>query len=538
VTIPHEAVEQRPETRAATTSGPGVDGASGLGLREYVTSCRTAIVAIPLAVFGVFLPVLIIPYAFADDYSGLWMAVSGQPNPQFGKTIFDSAAGGGRPLSGIAGQLIIPLAGGIDGLRYLRLLSVVGIVLLALLIHWALVRARISSWAAAVAAILICTLPSFQVYAAWAGLFVAPYAALLASGASLFAVWSLDGPDDLRVDRWIGGTALLLAALMIYQPPAMFFWVFLAVALVGARDDARRAVRLLAAHAVVAAAAFSIGYVATKLMAHFLASTSPAGSRTTLTHHPLDKLRIFIEQPLWRALNMFDLTPSWVVAAPVAVVAFGGMALWLFTRGTRPLLYLACAVAILPLSYLPNLVISDTWPPFRTQVAVGSSMALFAATGAAGIWVVARDGLRPRLRRTQLRLVGYGAAAGAAAFAAVAAFAAATNVTTLIAEPQMTELRLLREQVSKIPTGTPRIAFVETAWNGGPAKRLVYDEFGLPSSARPWALEPAVDLILREEGRLGPHLTGPAVDVYPPWATGLPTNEPVIDLRSELQNLR
>jgi hypothetical protein len=289
----------------------------------------------------------------------------------------------------------------------------------------------------------------------------------------------------------------------------------------------------------VAAAAASIGYVATKLMAHFLASTSTASSRVTFTHHPLDKLRIFFEQPLWRALNLFDLTPSWVVAAPVALVAFGGMALWLFTRGTRPLLFLACAVAILPLAYLPNLVASDTFPPFRTQAAVGSAMALFASMGAAGIWVVVRDRLAAGVVGVRrLRQLGYVVAAGAVAFAGAAGFAAAKNVTNLVADPQMTELRLLREQVSRIPTSSPRVAFVETAWNGGPEKRLVYDEFGLPSSARPWALEPVLDLVLREEGRLGPHLTGPAVDVYPPWATGLPTNEPVIDLRSQLQSLR
>ena len=30
---------------------------------------------------------------------------------------------------------------------------------------------------------------------------------------------------------------MLIAALLTYQPAAMFFWVFLAVALIGAADD-------------------------------------------------------------------------------------------------------------------------------------------------------------------------------------------------------------------------------------------------------------------------------------------------------------
>ena len=39
-----------------------------------------------------------------------------------------------------------------------------------------------------------------------------------------------DHGDSSRIGS-LGATALLLAALLIYQPPAMFFWVLLAVAM-------------------------------------------------------------------------------------------------------------------------------------------------------------------------------------------------------------------------------------------------------------------------------------------------------------------
>jgi hypothetical protein len=67
---------------------------------------------------------------------------------------------------------------------------------------------------------------------------------------------------------------------------------------------------------------------------------------------------------------------------------------------------------------------------------------------------------------------------------------------------------------------------------------VAYDEFGLPSSLRQWTFEPAVDLILQEEGRLEPDGARPVVDILPSTTTSLPTNEPVIDLRAGLRRLR
>jgi hypothetical protein len=63
-------------------------------------------------------------------------------------------------------------------------------------------------------------MPAFQVYASWTVLFLAPLAAVLAGGASLLAVAASEAPRELVADRVVGATAMLLAALLIYQPPA------------------------------------------------------------------------------------------------------------------------------------------------------------------------------------------------------------------------------------------------------------------------------------------------------------------------------
>jgi hypothetical protein len=509
-----------------------------LSLREHVSAAPATVLGITLAVFGMFLPAVIVPYAFSDDYSILWMAVSGEPSAQFGKNILDANAVGGRPFAGLLSTWFFSAAGAIDNLRFVRLLAVLTIVALALLLHWAMVRSAVRPIPAALIAVLITSMPAFQVYASWTVLFSVPLAALLAGCASMLVVAAIGGARSLVVDRLLGATAILFAALLIYQPPAMFFWVFLAVALVGARHDSEQAFRLVRAHFGVGVVALALAFVMTKVIAHYLRDTAPGGARTHLTHDVVGKTRWFLEHPLYRSLNLFDLTTARWVAALVAIVATGGVLLWLLRFATRPLLYVVVAVILIPLSYLPNLVVPDRWPPFRTQVSLSSLIVLYACLGAIGIWLTLRDWLQPRVSRQALKAAERAALAVSVVFVGSSAFFAVKNVTTLIAEPQMTELRLLRSQVLALPAGTPRIAFVQTDWYGGATKLVVYDEFGLPSSHRPWALEPAVDLILREEGRFPPNGVRPIVDVYPSYTTTFPAGEPVVDLRGELPQRR
>src|SRR6266480_6957411 len=105
-----------------------------------------------------------------------------------------------------------------------------------------------------------------------------------------------------------------------------------------------------------------------------------------------------------------------------------------------------------------------------------------------------------------------------------------------VVDPQSTELRIIRSHVAALPPGVSRVGFVQIGWNQG-ITNWYSDEIGIPSSARPWTLEPAVLLILREEGRLNP-VAPPAVDTYSWYTTTFPKGEPVIDLRQELQSLR
>jgi hypothetical protein len=508
-----------------------------LGLRAYPASSRTSLAFVILALGAVFLPVLIVPYAFSDDYVILSMADGLGSSPWVGSDILHAAAVNGRPLQGLFINSLFPAAGTLDDLRLVRLVSVVGILVLAFLIHWALVRSGIKPSVAALITILICSLPSFEVYGAWGVLFSSPYAAILGACASLLAVSAVDSERGLVVDRMIGATVLLMAALLTYQPAAMFFWVFLAIALIGASSDLRRALRLLRMHLGIGFVGLALGFVVVKIGAHWAGPAAPNAARNTLTHNVIVKARWFVKTAVYQSLNLVDLTPEIWLAIVVAVVALVGVGLLLRNHHSpQPLVFMLIGVCLIPLCYIPNLVVREDVAFYRTQSAMTSLIALYACLGVVGFWVTVRDWLRARVTGTSLAAWGYGAAVVSCAAVAVSVVVAASNVLTYFIEPQSTELRLLRSQIAATPTGAARIAFVQTGEQQGMTKVVRYDEFGLPSSAQPWVPVPAVMLILREEGRLDASRP-PAVDILPWYTTTLPATEPHVDVR-DLQLLR
>jgi hypothetical protein len=529
--------------------GAGAFRPVDLSLGAYLASSRTALVAVTLSVFAMFIPVAIVPYARTDDYGFLWLAVSGHPDPLAGRSIFDTSAAQGRPLEGLLNSWLFSAAGSIDNLRFLRILAIVGIAAFGVILHWALVRSGFRSAPAALIAVLISSLPAFQVYAAWTVAFSTPCAAILAGGASLVAATAVDLPRQLRRGRLVVSGAMLLAAILIYPPPAMFFWVFLAIAVVGARYEPRRARRMVWSHLGVAGIAFAFAWASTKLAVHLIGANAPNAARSTLVHDLAGKLRWFfgwrsthetglsVHNPLYGSLSLFELTPSRWLSSLVAIVAICGILALLFRERASIPLYAGIAVLLLPLSFFPSLIVAENSPTYRVQVAMTALIALYFALGAYGLWLVVGDWLRPVLSGRGLAALEHLAAAAALTFVAISAFSANRNVTTLFVVPQSTELRLVRSQLAGVPAGTQRIAFVETGNDQGMTSFISVDEFGVPSSARPWVPRPFALLILHEQGKLSADEPEPIVDVLPPTTSTYPKHEPVIDVR-ELRQLR
>jgi hypothetical protein len=429
---------------------------------------RAAVLVIAVAIFVAFLPVLIVPYGFLDDYLHLALAEHlDLSRPPYPPSVVEAGVAEGRPVWGLFVRPVLALAGTIDNLRFVRIITVLGIVALALLLYSALVRSKIGRLPAALIALLVCSLPPFQLYAAFTVTFPLPWTALLAGCASLLIVAAVDGPRPLRLDRLVAPTVLLVVAILTYQPTGMFFWVLFAVALAGSVDDSRRALRLARAHFAVAAVAFALAYVGYRLGLLLVGGESAApraGRGELLTHDFLGKAKWFVDWALFESLNLFDLTPSAWLAAFVATVAAGGIVLWLVRRASRPWLYVVLGLVLIPLAYLPNLVVEESipWPTYRTHVALSPLIALYFCLGALAIWMTLREWLDGRVSRRVLLASEGVATALAIAFVATSVVLANRNVDTLIVEPQMRELRLLRSQVAAMPDPVQKVAFVLT----------------------------------------------------------------------------
>jgi hypothetical protein len=507
------------------------------GIAAYISRMKATPLAIVLTMLFVFLPVLVIPYAFSDDYPFLWIADGGRSTTQFGNNVVSAQTINGRPFAGLATEWAFSAAGTIENLRWVRFVGVIGMIALALLLQWALVRSGFKPIAAALIAVFVCTMPPFQVWASWTVLFSTPWAALAAGGASRLAVAAVDGPRRLMTDRLVGAAGLLLAALLTYQPAAMFFWVFFAVALIGAAQERRRAGRLARAHFGIAAVSLAIAYVVIKVSVHVIGSHTTGAARNTLVRDYGVKIDWFLHGPLYQSLNLFKLVSSLWLAYAVALVAIVGLVLLILRRCARPALYLGIGIALIPLSFLPNLVVSENSGGFRIKAALTGLLALYAALGAIGIWITARDWLKPQIGGTKFAAAERLAATAAVTVVGLSIFQAANNVLTLFADPQLTELRLLRSQVRALPPNLSRVAFVQTGYTQGLTKIALESEFGYPTTSQTWNLEASLYLLLHEEGRLPMDAVRPQVDLLTPDTTTVPKGEPVIDLRF-MQNLR
>src|SRR5439155_2351336 len=234
------------------------------------------------------------------------------------------------------------------------------------------------------------------------------------------------------------------------------------VAVAGAVENSKRGLDLVRTHFAVGAIALALGYIEIKLTVFFMGSATRGANRNQITHDVTGKAHWFFHDPLYRSLNLFDLTPSPWLTAFVATVASVGILIWLTTRAARPVLYGVIALVLIPLTYLSNLVVTESWAAYRTQVALSSLIALYFCFGALAIWITFRDWLKPRISRQDLLVGERLALALSVVFVGVGVVAAAKNVLNLLVEPHITEQRMLRSQVTSLPNGVQRVAFVLT----------------------------------------------------------------------------
>lgn len=443
-------------------------------------------------------------YGFSDDYTELLAHLSGNRYPWVARMA------SGRPINAVLNDLAFLLVPNIGALRYLRLLSIFGVAGTAWVIYLALTYAEWDFWQAICAALIITSLPPFQVYVSFT--LTASYSfSMLAAGLSVYFIERSVMKNEPRTILLLAVSVLMLAfSVLNYQPAAMFFWVLATVVSFSSDATPKNIIRRLLCYFIVFAPAMGIGMCAYILGKRRYGIGYIGPERAALGHHLVGKLRWFLHNPLLDALNLINLFPRRSIALAVACFISVGLFLYFQGRVRDRLANMFIAGLLVPVVYLPNLVVAENWSSYRTQIALTSLIAMYA--------FLAFKGFAARFP-SEKRNAGVNATMFAAA--SICLFVAAYHVQVYFTLPQSVELEFMRQQLVHRESGhkPPLIWIFGANYRSPIAPGTRYDEFGVPSTAKPWAAGPEAVLLLRSSNLL---LTDVPIRVIVPEPLGRP----------------
>ena len=490
-----------------------------------------------LAVFlASFAPVLVADYGFSMDYARL----TDHPDTRPGMSAIQ-----GRPINALFWQLTLQAVTDVEHLRYVRLAAVLGIALVAWGLFQALAYAGWSRFPAACIAVIACAALPFQVYAAWAACSLYPLAVLAAGLAFALGERGFEAP--CRRSRRLaaaGAVLALVAAFAIYQPAAMFFWVFAAAMLLKPDTAPRDMLRRLGWYCAIVFAGMLAGFVMYRL-GLFLVPGAPA--RFGLVEDLPANAVWFLSVYLPNAVNFFAPSPSWLLAPEAGgelsvdlyrwisgafhrlnvpllppleqagaaysralagagglsflhklldtLIAWGVLAcigggLWRYFRGDRGERFRKCAIAgsLLLLASLPSLVVAEQNSSYRTMPAPASLVVVFA--------YLALRGYAGRAAATNRAHAVLGAVAAACAVSA------AWHVQTYLVAPKVQEQALMRSALEHADLSRIKgIHVIRPPWpQRFTLAPFLWREFGRPSIYSIYYRSNMALLLLRELG--------------------------------------
>ncbi|NOT56672.1 MAG: hypothetical protein HOP18_18900 [Deltaproteobacteria bacterium] len=496
---------------------------------ENTKSAGTALLPSSWGMFLFFLTVfslcyasaLLTSYGFSDDYPLLGGALRGE-------LLFGQVVAGGRPVYAILLKLFFSWVRDIDDLRYGRIFSVVGIAWVALHFYRALIRQGWTLAESVLVTLIVCTLPSFQVYAAWATVGFYVYAVLAASGAWILLERALGTPGAaIRWGLTLAAFFLQLVAITIHQSAAMFFWVFAALRLGEPESRFRDVWHRLGWYSLFMGGNLLCGFGVHKLAVILYGLSGLPQARSTITVDWEGKLDWFLHEPLKNALGGFFLWPSDSVSLVVALVIGGGLGLYFHGGMAERLRRGLILLLLLPASYAPNLVVMENWASYRTLPALSGLVVVYGFFALQGYQRVVR-----RFFPVPLTLVTLSGCV------LVATGLAAYNVHTRFATLQFREMEFVRARIARAEFSHVSHIFVigllSPQWQGRITSIVHYDEFDLPSSARDWSPRDMVFLLLRE---MKPEYVTLPITLAPPDDAAIPPADSlVIDMREHFRD--
>lgn len=425
-----------------------------------------------------------------DDYTFLWTGID---EWHVHKMVAD-----GRPLQALAKKVIFS-GSDVGSLRWVRLIGIIGVSLLAYNIFLMLTRGAASGFHAFCVSVVIgCSFP-FQVVAAWATM--APLVFSAAISGLAFRLGDHAFYSRRPRTKWLsaaGSCLALLTACMLYQPMTTFFWVFAFIGLLGSETPLRETIRRFAWCCMIGLAGMSLGFVTYKLGA---ASYPEMHARGGLVRDAAARVEWFLRDAFPGVLNAVALSPTrWLLGeesvvarqaderlfAGVFVIVIGGLALYFRGALREKFWRFLIAACLLILSHAPGLAVEAETEQHRVFMAITSMIVVCMYFSLLGY-----GRFLSRLSPLHANVV-----AGGAAF--FCALSAAHHVRDYFVAPQARELEFMRSQLARKDFSRAKaIHVIPSDAGASPFGSIGRWEFSQASSSVDWTPPAMVGLLLR-----------------------------------------
>ncbi|WP_336767445.1 glucosyltransferase domain-containing protein [Pantoea endophytica] len=413
-------------------------------------------------------PVFLSSYAFSDDWYYLFSA---QTDPA---SILKWDVLSGRPAYGALRYVFSFLISSLNSLILIRVLSVASLILLSCYFYKFISERDIlkNPLQRVIFSLVICLLPSFQVFNAWSVCF--PFVTSI-----LLAGWSYSALTRLRGIKGVTVSALLITlSFAIYQPTAMcfLFFAFMDTCLTPRKVAKKELIRT-----------FLIIFFG-MLMALILAKVIPlllfgeTLSRSNITLDLMGKIKWFFVEPLKNAICNFDTGRKALSVIVSLLFIFIGLKKISGNGKEKVILSLLFAVA----AVTPNLLVTESWAAYRT---ISALSLITTSCFLIGLFVMIDKTKYSRFLYLLLPVA--------------AGWLAANNIKEGFSSPQQKEYALLKDEITKVVAkdfdgalyyrlnseNLPKIA-----------KSSKYDEFGSLSLGMSWTFAGMAFTVKKEAG--------------------------------------
>lgn len=354
-----------------------------------------------LVIFTVtYLPVVQTHFFIVDDYH---LLLPNKTQTQLYQAVFLGSISSGRVLAGGFEYFVFDFVRSLQSTGFdsaVRFVGIIGLVLLAYVIFIAFKANRIKTKYAFIASILICTLPAFQVYVSWLIINSVTYGTTFAAFAGLLmfkAVFNETRRSSLyRAVTIFTAVLSLVISLHFYQPAAMLYWSICIIPLSLLRDEdfTKKWRAPFIAYFSAGFASMAIHFLNVKIV-NSVMDLSSFGRRGGFIPFTLDAIKakmywLFISSrgPLLQSLNLWNISPTYVLGGIVLIIILSGLLLsmrqavlkavrerqfnLLWNHSQRMLLI----ISIIPLSILPTLAVTENWATYRTIVSLEVSICI------------------------------------------------------------------------------------------------------------------------------------------------------------------